>query len=310
MHSFAVTVFLALCATQCLAAPKVEVALLRPDGDTKLGQLLDKRSPVVVETDSTGDAATDAKVADELKKVGPALQAEGDQLAPLVEAEESALPKLMDDLQAVMVPLLEMANMMQVEADTVANAEAAAQKATTANTATTGATTPKTTRRQARALQLAARNPAPEPWISALLPIAASIISDITKREAEAEAEAGFGSLLPIAATIISDIITKREAEAKAEAGFGSIAASIFDDIDLTKREAEAEAEAGLGALAPILARGVGQIIGMISKREAELQVGLEKRKGISSETIKDIAGAGQIVVNWLGRNKDKLNGQ
>lgn len=108
--------------------------------------MLPKRT--VVETTSTGDAATDAKVAEELKNADPALKAGMQDVASLAADEESALPDLLDALEAAVAPLIQMGNVMEQEAATVEQAEVegeaeaapAAAPATDASTASTGST--------------------------------------------------------------------------------------------------------------------------------------------------------------------------
>lgn len=86
---------------------------------------LSKRT--VIETSSTGDEATDAKVAEELKKAEPQLREGGQELASLAADEQENLSNLLDALEAAVSPLLEMAETMEAEASLVQGAEADAQ---------------------------------------------------------------------------------------------------------------------------------------------------------------------------------------
>ncbi|KXT14610.1 hypothetical protein AC579_3669 [Pseudocercospora musae] len=188
MHATKVAAILAFCAAQGLAAPVSVLDVIRPEGygsGSAIHRLGSLPKRTVLETTSTGDAATDAKVAQELKNAEPAIQSGMKDMASLAEDEASAMPDLLDALEAAVAPLLEMSSVMQQEAATVEKAEfkgeteanAAAAPATGATTASTdGTTTAGTVSKR-------------DPLLGLLAPVLNTVGKIVNKRQEERELE-------------------------------------------------------------------------------------------------------------------------
>ncbi|KAF7186887.1 hypothetical protein HII31_11847 [Pseudocercospora fuligena] len=272
MHATKVAAILAFCAAQGLAAPVNVLDVIRPGGGGLGGihkfPMLPKRT--VVETTSTGDAATDAKVAEELKNAEPALKAGMQDVASLAEDEASALPDLLDALEAAVAPLIQMGNVMEQEAATVeqaevegqAEADAAAAPATDASTASTGSTAaaPAT---GAAAGTVSKR----DPLLGLIAPVLDTVGKLVSKRQEMRELERR-----KISPDGIAGIVD----------GLGNLGGSIiglFDKrseemLELQRRKFSGDAIGGV-------IDGVGNlgssIIGLFDKREEEMEM-LEKR--------------------------------
>ncbi|KXT02609.1 hypothetical protein AC578_10658 [Pseudocercospora eumusae] len=274
MHATKVAAILAFCAAQGLAAPLNVVDFNRASGIIAVDRIPNLPKRTVVETTSTGDAATDAKVAQELKAADPVLKADMKDLASLAQDEASAVPDLLDALEAAFAPMLQMSKVMQQEVATVQQAEVAGG-AGAAGAPATSITTSTNFKR--------------DPLLGLVAPLLASTIGKlISKREELMEVERR-----KLNGNAVGGVVD----------GLGNLGASLIgliskrseEEMLLEKRrrisgDAIGSAIDGVGNLG-------ASLISLIGKREAELE---RREPEINNDEFGDLINKGGALLGSI----------